>query len=320
MRVLVVAVLLLFTGAAHAALELDRGRTLDFAAVEDARRLLGVRDDFVARLSPFDRAARLKSAQPVDEKRYLEFVARSVRAWTPAEQQRIAAALESIRARLLRYGRAIPAHVDLVKTDGSEEGGAAYTRGRTVVFPQGIVDGSTEELADTLAHELFHVLSRNDAKLREQAYAAIGFVPCPEVALPGALEPRRITNPDAPRNDHRIRLQLDGKPVWAVPVLYADAERYDEKRGGAFFDYLVFRMLLVDERSRPLQPRAEDALVALGKLTGFDEQVGKNTDYVIHPEEILAVNFALLVRDKKPLASPAIPERLAAILEHSNLE
>jgi hypothetical protein len=36
-------------------------------------------------------------------------------------------------------------------------------------------------------------------------------------------------------------------------------------------------------------------LLPLQAVSNFFEQVGKNTEYVIHPEEILADNFALLV-------------------------
>ena len=40
---------------------------IELATIEKARAVLGARDDFVARLSPFDRSARLKSAGYVSE-------------------------------------------------------------------------------------------------------------------------------------------------------------------------------------------------------------------------------------------------------------
>ena len=57
--------------------------------------------------------------------------------------------------------------------------------------------------------------------MREKLYKAIGFEKCDEVEFPAALKDRRITNPDAPRNNHCIRVQVGGKPVWAVPIIYS---------------------------------------------------------------------------------------------------
>jgi hypothetical protein len=303
LRAIVLCLLLPLAPCAHAALDLGDGRTLELATREEGARLLGTRDDFVARLSPFDRAARLKSEAPVDERAFLDFVAASVVEWSDADRAAIADAFASVPGRLAKLLPGLPPKVFVVQTSGREEGDAAYTRGSTVVIPTRLVHAPRAELAELLSHELFHVLSRNNPKLREKLYAAIGFTPCAEAVLPDGLEPRRITNPDAPRNDHCTELRLDAKPVVAVPVLYADSARYDAKRGGAFFDYLKFQMLV---GKRLIDPAA---------VEGYFEQIGRNTDYVIHPEEVLAVNFAYVVTGKTGLPSPEIPERIARLIE-----
>ena len=43
--------------------------------------------------------------------------------------------------------------------------------------------------------------------------------------------------------------------------------------------------------------------------------IGKNTEYIINPEEILADNFAYLVTQKKNLPNPEIIQKIAAILK-----
>ena len=50
------------------------------------------------------------------------------------------------------------------------------------------------------------------------------------------------------------------------------------------------------------------------QLSGFFEQVGTNTEYVIHPEEILADNFPMLIVDTRDLPPPAILEKMKQIL------
>lgn len=55
-------------------------------------------------------------------------------------------------------------------------------------------------------------------------------------------------------------------------------------------------------------------LLAPQQISGFFEQVGRNTNYIIHPEEILAENFALLIMDKRDVPSPEILEKMRAVL------
>ena len=49
-------------------------------------------------------------------------------------------------------------------------------------------------------------------------------------------------------------------------------------------------------------------------IRGFTEQVGRNTEYIIHPEEILADNFSLLLAQDKAVASPDVLQKIRAIL------
>ncbi|NRB27812.1 MAG: hypothetical protein HRU37_09060, partial [Roseibacillus sp.] len=55
-------------------------------------------------------------------------------------------------------------------------------------------------------------------------------------------------------------------------------------------------------------------LLDAGEVTGFLEQVGENTTYLIHPEEILADNFVLLVTGKRDVPSPEVVEKLGKVL------
>lgn len=173
------------------------GQQLIFDTHASGRALLTTRDAFVERLSPFDRAARMKTNGIVTEAHFLEFVGASVREWTPAERQRIEAAYELIRPGLKRLGAPLPATVRLIKTSGREEGGAPYTRSNAIVLPESTFSRPGSNLGGILTHELFHILSRANPVLRDQLYAVIGFEPCGEVTHPVRLRNRRLTNPDA---------------------------------------------------------------------------------------------------------------------------
>lgn len=318
------AILLLIPAILRAEITLGEGVTVVFASVEEGKQLLSDRDDFVQRMSPFDRAARLRTDKDISEQEYLKFVGRNVLAWNYAEKQNVSIAFQGIQAELKALSLPFPKKVYLVKTTGKEEGGAAYTRANAIVFPLAELSVPTAKNRRTICHELFHILSRSNPDLRDKLYAAIGFQKCEDVVFPPALKSRRITNPDAPRNDHCIRLHVEEKARWAIPILFSIAEKYDVNRGGEFFDYLQFQLLLVDLEKKPatLKPVYDVRnlqFVHPQQVSGFFEQIGKNTEYIIHPEEILAENFAHLVLRELNLPSPEIVEKMEAILKEKRI-
>ena len=308
----------------HAQIRLGSDTTVAFATIDEGKRILCARDDFVRRMSPFDRAARMKTDRDVSEEDYLEFVGKNVLAWNDAEKHKITSAFQGIQTALEVLSLPFPKKVFIVKTTGNEEGGVAYTRACAIVFPKPDLKAPIAKIQKMICHELFHIMSRANPGLREKLYAAIGFVKCNEVAFPLELKSRKITNPDAPRNDHCMRLQVGGKERWVIPILFSSTEKYDVARGGEFFNYLQFHFLLVERNDnsstvKPIYDGQKPKLVAMQQVSGFFKQVGKNTGYIIHPEEILADNFALLVLRKRNLPSPAIIKKMEGILKEKRI-
>lgn len=291
---------------------------IEFASIEQGRAVLGARDEFVARLSPFDRAARMQSADAVAEDEYLAFARAAAREWSNDERSRIANAFAAIEPALAALLPELAAPILLVKTSGEEEGGAGYTRAGAIMLPQALTD--ERELERLLAHEIFHVVSRNNPDLKRALYRSIGFEECGEVVLPPALAARKMTNPDAPVNEHCIEVQVNGESVWGMPILLSRQERYDPAAGVPFFGYLTLSMLLVDRSggagtpARALERNGAPALVPFNRVAGLLEQIGRNTEYVIHAEEILASNFERLVLGEAGAPSPKVLERMRAEL------
>jgi hypothetical protein len=308
------AVLLVLGGASQ-----TQGTTFVFATVEEGKKILTARDEFVQALSPFDRAARVKTDKDVSEEAFLAFVGQSVLDWTDAEKKQMAAALDVVKEGLGRYPLPLPKTVYLVKTTGQEEGNAAYTRDNAIVLPKSDVAPGRPSNPRVLYHELFHILSRANPDLRERLYKAIGFEKCSEVTFPESLKSHKITNPDGPRNDHSITVQVAGESVWVVPVLFSQVERYDPNRGGEFFNYMQCRFLEVarDANSPAIKPRPageEPRMISQNRMSGFFEQIGRNTQYTIHPDEILADNFASLMMQDRNVRSPEILKKMETIL------
>ena len=309
-RVLALIFALSFTARANAGVNLRERCAIRFASVREGAEILGRKDDFIQRLSAFDRAARMKTDRSISEDEFLKFVKGSVLTWNESEKAKIEAAIASIRPALDALPLSLPKIVNLVKTTGAEEGRAFYTRDTAIIMPEKETDEADAGLLKkTIAHELFHILTRGNPALREKLYESIGFTKCDEVEFPSELESRKITNPDAPRNDHSIRIHVRGEEVRAVPILFSNAAKYDVDRGGEFFNYLQLNFLEV-----PRMSSAQPMLASPEEVSGFFEQVGRNTNYIIHPEEILADNFALLILNEHNVPSPEILEKMRVIL------
>jgi hypothetical protein len=261
----------------------------------------------------------LKTDADVSERQYLDFVSSNVLPWEEGpDKTRVAQALTFVASRLSDLNIPLPKDIFVIRTTGREEGGAAYTRGHSIVLPDSVLADPNQDLVKLVSHETFHILSRNSESVRSNAYKVIGFTLCPDFRFPPDLADRRITNPDAPRNDHWIEVQYGGKSVRAIPILYSRTPKYDPKKGGEFFNYLQFQLALISPGDGP---ESEARLVDVREVQGFFEQIGRNTDYIIHPEEILADNFALLFVKPSPVPTPAIPaEVLKAVRTASRAE
>jgi hypothetical protein len=291
---------------------------VSFAAVDAGRKMLATRDEFVLALSPFDRAARMKTNREVSEKDFLEFVAGNVLAWQPDETNRISRLFQDIGRRLAPGNLPFPREIVLIKTSGREEGNASYTRQNAVVLPQKEIQ--SRGLENTLIHELFHLLSRSNPALRRELYGIIHFHPVNPIPVPAELEPRRITNPDGVQNCWSIIVTNNNQALTVVPVLYSSTPHYDPARGGEFFDYLVFQFLVIAKEGAAWRPQllnGHPRLIEPGEAGGFFEQVGRNTQYIIHPDEILADNFVHLVNRHTNLASPWIVSEMDRVLAKS---
>jgi hypothetical protein len=289
-----------------------------FADVRQGVAALSARDAYIGALSPFDRQVRLRTDRPVSEDEFLAFLGSHVRPWTDEEIARLTPLLDELRRKLAPWKLALPPVVLLVKTSGQEEAGAAYCRGAAIVLPQNMVDNRGPLLAKILPHEVFHVLSSHNPRLRERLYAIIGFRPCDEVPLPEQLAGLKITNPDAPQNNYFITANWKGQAADWLPLLVSKYGRFDPGRGASLFNYLDFKLMLLDgagSSRRAALRGGRPVLVESSEVPGYGEQIGANTKYIIHPEEILADNFVALIDGRIDLPTPRVVQAMGNVLQ-----
>lgn len=292
--------------------------SFEFATVEQGRTIIGTRDEYIERLSPLERALKAKSEVPVSEAEFLRLLTSAVQPWSDADRATVQTALDAIRPQLAVLSLPLPKTVVFVRFTGVGEGNAPHTRANAVL----LTDASLQRpaaLTRLIAHELFHVASRQEKAWRDAMYATVGFAAIEELSLPPQLASRKITNPDAPRIDVAVRVETADGLAWVAPLLQSSVDRYDAARAAEFFSFLRLQWLEVARgESAPRKAALSDPprLHSTTDLRGFHEQIGRNTQYIIHPEEILAENFAQLATGETG-PSPEVHQRLRdALLRH----
>jgi len=288
-----------------------------FATTKEARKLLETPDEFTRNLSTFDKQSRLQTADDVTDEAFLKFAASHVIPWQEEEIERVGEVLTQISVLLKPWRPMFPDQVILVKTTGQEEGNAAYTRRNVIILPAGVVARKKEALQRLLLHELFHIVSRANPKWRDPLYAIVGFEPCGPIAAPKMMADRVITNPDAPITAHCITLKAGEEQLIGAPILYASVPKYDPEKKGPFFRFLLFRMLAIEKQQGEWRVKEKDGKPVVfdaSKLASYRSKIGDNTNYIIHPEEILADNFVLLMQNAQDLKTPRVVKELREFL------
>ena len=272
---------------------------MKFADVDEARKKLLTEDLFTKSWSQFDIDARVQKRNSSKDELF-DLISKQVLEFSEADKVVVTKITNEIdeAIKTLKFNIKLPSEIYFVKTTALEEGGASgYTRQNLIVIKDEILSGPENSLKQLILHELFHIMSRNDANFRRDMYKIIGFTITNTINYPATIKDLRITNPDAPQTDAFITIEKDGKPVDCMMVLYSD-QPYN---GGLFFKYLNvgFMELTTKGERQALLKNGKPTIYSMNDITGFFEQIGRNTQYILHPEEIMADNFVFAMNDRK---------------------
>ncbi|WP_114752365.1 hypothetical protein [Pleomorphovibrio marinus] len=265
-----------------------------FTPVDEASERLGTSDSYTKELSKFDLISRTKDKSSDQEEDYLEFASQQAQVWTEQEREVLTGKILSVKNKMDNLGLKLefPNEILLVKSTMAEEGGAvSYTRENYIV-----VRGDVSE--DFLAHELFHILTRYKPERRKDLYETINFYETNRIHYPEAIRDYVITNPDAPFLEHTITLKIENEDEEVVFILISE-EDWD---GGSFFTYMKQRLMYIDGGQGEKAAKLIDDYPVLKNFAAapdLKQKIGTNTDYTLHPEEILAEHFVMLVMGKE---------------------
>ncbi len=187
-----------------------------------------------------------------------------------------------------------------MKTTGEEEFNSAYTRNRSIVLPESFTLPADERgNFFLLAHELFHVLSRENPAQRHALYALLGFERLAKFEYPPELEERRLSNPDAHSYDHALSVDSGSGTAEVVPVIQSTISLQDLLKlpaTDAIFGVLDIVLLSVDRHTGEVLRDDSGNLITYNfGNTDWVQRMLRNSSYIIDPEELMADNFATLM-------------------------
>lgn len=288
------------------------------ASVDEAKQLTVAEDIYVNNWSPFDISSRLQNINGKKEE-LIKRATEEVREWTKEEELQITKMMVSMNDTIRKYGYKIPfpEEIILVKTTMQSEGGAGgFTRSNWIALS----DRFCTDLVETfrpilLLHETFHILSRYNPEFRKQMYEVIGFTISPEeLEYPKDILNQRISNPDVERYDSYATFTIDGKKQKCAMILYS-ARPYSS---GMFFEYMKTGFVPLDDELKAIQDADTTIVYPLEKISDFYDVVGKNTRYIIHPEEIMADNFVIGFFNQQSIPTPELKEKVRKVLTQSS--
>lgn len=280
-------------------------------------------DLFVNSMSKFDIQSRLKVDDNADisVNAYINFITRQIIEWNDENTKIISDTINSLNhSDIIKYFK-FPEIIYIIVTNGNDEGNSAYCRNMNlIIMPENKIKKEFVKNPktglfwnETLIHELFHIWSRNNLEIREKFYEIIGYHKTPKViSFPDELKELKITNPDAPITQHYISLKYNNELCCMAPILIAKTP-YDIETKKNFFSYISFEFIILDDNT--LEPT--NKIVKLNEVEeALYEKIGKNTDYIIYPEETMADNFVLLIqnKDKSDIPNPEILQNMKNIL------
>lgn len=295
--------------------------SIRLAPASEGSAVLGRRDDpYLADLTDREISARSKQTLTTDE--FMNLQMSHVLDWEPQDEHEILGTfVESMHAefagRLAPLRPYLPPSVDFYVTSGVEETAhpttspksrIAYCRGSNSVFiSRRILDweGNRDHAQHLMWHELWHIISRNMGRAQiDSMYKVFGFRPMPNRLL--NQHAHRLTNPDALFLDHSISLQ--GKSFVPLLLIHPKYDCFDPD--ASVFDNFLVALCQVEYQTLNYE-KIYDLKGPL--LEAVLEQVGRNTYYLLHVEEALAENFAMLARNEEVVDEKKIQEIESAI-------
>ena len=318
--------------------ELPKGKRAQFLSSEAARKAIvsDPIDGFFEKITLSDINIQLQRSLPDSLSRaqavsiYQQSLQDNILDFSAEELEFLAPIIKEVAKKIQQINPALlPKNLKFIKTEGRHYGvKALYTRTQHIIIPKAALDDRDRDaLRYLFSHHCFHIFSRYHPEWKAQLYQLIGFkalkIKAEQLTLPPNLANSMLINPDAVDYLYTICLTPWDQPTREfIPLSNAVWHHFNEGADTYLPNLSVYFAPI--ERVEKDDFRVASANLLDPDYIGYREvsqdlfrQIGQNTRYIIHPDEILAENFALIamghLQDSTKLKRIRSPELLKKI-------
>lgn len=259
-------------------------------------------DGFFSQITALDMSIQMKknyTDRPTALKAYQKYLRTEVMDFTTDEKLFMVRLFEEAKKMCDTLSpRIFPGGMRLVKIRPNHYGrDVYYTRGNDIMIPANIFETmDADSQLPIMLHEIFHIISRYQPEVRKEMYSLIGFTKAKTTPIASSpLAERLLTNPDGVTMDYVQNLGNEVQETVVIPLIKSKFKEFSKDRT-SFFEYLDFDLYEVKDNNGKLNILADGnaaTTVELKKTPNFFTQIKDNTQYIIHPDEIMADNFML---------------------------
>jgi hypothetical protein len=294
---------------------LDKSHTVVYLGEEDAAAaiLQDEAEGFFEKVTQTEMGIQMHEVIPEGEDRaetlkdFRAFLKTEVLPFTEEDQEFIQQVMEEAFQYCNDIHASIfPERIRLIKIKTNHYGPSVYyTREDMILIPaDALKRPNASDFLDVMLHEIFHIYSRYHPEQKQQLYSLIGFQPVGQLDIPAPVAERMLYNPDGINLNWAIELDLQEKGTsWAIPAIVSTYSNYRPSLP-MFFGYLrfgLFEATCEEDLSRCTMIGTEDGFSTLGNtaMAPYFKKIKDNTQYIIHPDEIMADNFVLVVMGRQ---------------------
>lgn len=241
---------------------------------------------------------------------YKDFLQQEVLDFSPVEKKFIARVMQKVFEHCMALSPALfPDEIKLIKTRGHQYGPLMYyTRGNCIVIPkQELAKQNEEDFLNRLLHEIFHIVSRYHLEIKHQLYQLIGFqaLKVPISHIPIELDKRILLNPNVINFSYAMDVTVQGRLIKIIPITRS---KYPKPNAAisTYFRHLQFSLYEIQKKQNDWEILCQEngqSTLNFSDLKDFLNQIGTNTGYASHPDEIMAANFVFLLKRKMNTSS-----------------
>ncbi len=255
-------------------------------------------EGYFAKLQAIDVAIQLKDNAYLNDVNYLlkyrNYLKEQASNFESDEQKKISEVTDEAITLIKKINPQTTTNFQLCKIKTAHYGNDVYyTRGNAIFIPDNIFSNfKKEEQMPIILHEIWHIISEAKPALRDKLYKLIGFVKHnKKITYPLSLKKMMLTNPDGANDEYAIVLK-GGK--LAMPIILSGKQKYDPANP-AFFNHLKFELFGIDKLGNIEMNDDLTSSLTNEEQASFFLSIKDNTQYIIHPDEIIADNFMLAV-------------------------